>query len=183
MWINSVFQPLVGSDSNSLKAMERSVPVPCALPSLGFVPWSHRLSLSCLCLKPAFSVVGRTENCWSVTCPSWGGKGAAFAVGWGRERSWILGVIVRENQHQPVADGEWEHHLTVARARHFGNVSYRQESCMVEQFTFLVSLAGKPMEGISLPFPFTFHNFPTCCVFSLGPVVPQTGTPGEFRAS
>lgn len=157
MWINSVFQPLVGSDSNSLKAMERSVPVPCALPSLAFVPLSHRLSLSCLCLKPAFSTVGRTENCWSVTCPSWGGKGAAFAVGWGRERSWILGVIVRENQHQPVADGEWEHHLTVARARHFGNVSYRQSHAWENSSHSLFPWQGSRWSG----FPFLFPLFST----------------------
>lgn len=66
VWVNSVVQPLVGSGSNSLKAMQCSVPVPCALPSLGFVPWSHRLSWSCLCLKPPFTRVGRRENCCSV---------------------------------------------------------------------------------------------------------------------
>lgn len=98
---------------------------------------------------------------------------------WDGERK-ALGVIVRENQHHPVADGKWEHHLTVA--------VWVTDRVMHDRTVHRPCFPGREADGVdfssfSLQFPFIFHNFPTCCVLSLGPVVPQTGIPWELRAS
>lgn len=116
--------------------------------------------------------------------PALCGEGKEQPLLWdgeGKGAEAVLGVIVKENQHHPVADGKWEHHLTAARARHSGNVSYRQ-SCMTGQLIGLVFLAEKLLERLALHFPVIFHNFPTCCVLSLGAVITQTGIPWELRA-
>lgn len=94
---------------------------------------------------------------------------AAFAVGWRRKGAGaVLGVIVRENQHHPVAGGKWEHHLTVARARHFGNVSYR---VMHDRTVHSPCFPGREADGgdfslFPLQFPFIFQSFPTCSVIT-----------------
>lgn len=53
---------------------------------------------------------------------------------------------MRENQHLPVADIKWEHHLTVAGARHFGNVS-SDRVMQGRTVHSLVFLAGELMEA------------------------------------
>lgn len=54
-----------------------------------------------------------------VVSPALHGEGKEQPLLWdgeGKGAGAVLGVIVRENQHHPVADGKREHHLTVAVA-------------------------------------------------------------------